>query len=302
MPKTRVGDLELAYETHGDPSGGPILLIMGLGVQLVGWEQEFIDLLVARGHHVIRFDNRDVGQSTHLRHLSSSTVMEAVMRAMTGQPVEAPYALSDMADDAFGLLNALGIESAHLVGVSMGGMIAQMMALRTPGRVRSLTSIMSTTGERSLPPPKTEAMQSLVMLLSSDRDAANIDEAVEAFRALSSPGFPYDVERMRRRLRAQVERGFSAAGVARQFLAILTAPSRAEALRSLAVPTLVIHGEGDPLIPLAAGQATAAAIQGARLWTVPGMGHDMPAALFDPLATAIADHAASAEARAAAAR
>jgi len=295
MPKTRVGGLDLAYETHGNPDGVPILLIMGLGAQLIFWDEEFLRLLVARGHYVIRFDNRDVGESTHLSHLPTISPMQAFMSVAAGQPIAAPYSLGDMAADALGLLDALGIGSVHVVGLSMGGMIAQVMALAAPARVRSLTSIMSTTNDRSLPPPDPAAVHALVTLLSSKGGMSSLPQALAALEVLAGPAYPLDKKRAEERLRRSVERGYSEAGVARQCLAVLTAEGRGEALRALCVPTLVIHGDADPLLPPLAGQATAEAIPSARLWTVPGMGHEMPPALFQPLAAAICDHAASAE-------
>jgi pimeloyl-ACP methyl ester carboxylesterase len=295
MPKTRVGDLELAYETKGDPAGSPLLLIMGLGAQLVVWDEDFITRLAARGHYVIYYDNRDVGESTHLDHLPATSMATVMMQLATDQPVEAPYSLNDLADDALGLLTALGVKSAHVVGLSMGGMVAQILALRAPERVRSLTSIMSTTNDRGLPPPEPHAAQALMTLFSST--VREVSQALELYRVLAGPHFPFDEQRILLRLMRSVQRGFSAAGVARQFLAITAAPGRGEALRAVRVPALVIHGDKDPLIPPAAGTATAAAIPNARLWLVPGMGHDVPPELFEPIATAIADHAAAAEKR-----
>jgi pimeloyl-ACP methyl ester carboxylesterase len=296
MPKTRVGTIELCYETTGDPSGSPVLLIMGLGAQLIFWDDELVQRLADRGHYVIRFDNRDAGQSTHLSQRSTLSMLEAVMHIASGQKLTPPYSLDDMADDAVGLLDALGVSSAHVVGVSMGGMIAQIMSLRSPSRVRSLTSIMSTTNDRHLPGPKPEVMQALMSLMSGSGVGNSVDNAVNAFRTLASPGFPFDEQRIERRIKLSAERGFTPAGVARQFLAVLSTPGRGQSLRALKAPTLVIHGDGDPLIPPAAGQATADAVPGARLWMVPGMGHDIPTPLLTSVADAIADHAAQAEA------
>ena len=290
MPKTSVGSVEICYETHGDAGGVPLLLIMGLASQLVAWDDDFVQLLVDHGYYVIRYDNRDVGQSTHMSHLPAQNIMQSIMLATSGQPVDAPYSLVDMAHDALGLLDALKLDSVHVVGVSMGGMIAQCIALLAPQRVRSLTSIMSTTNDRGLPPPEPRAMAALAMVTSGEAGPNRLQLAVSAMAALSGEGYPCDEQRMAKRLKLSLERGFSPAGVARQFLAILTATGRGESLRSLKIPTLVIHGESDPLVPTASGRATAAAIPGAKLITIPGMGHDLPVPLFSTITSAISEH------------
>lgn len=300
MPKIPVGNVEIFYDTHGDPSGVPLLLIMGLGAQMIMWDDEFVAMLVRHGHYVIRFDNRDVGESSHLNHLPSTPMLEAAMAAVSGQAVSAPYSLDDMAGDALGLLDALGIQSAHVVGVSMGGMISQVLALRAPERVRSLTSIMSTTNDRSLPMGDPEAMRSLISLMSGG-GVTSIEQALAAYRTIASPGYELDVERVQRRFMQSVMRGFSPHGVARQFLAVLSTPGRGQALSALRMPTLVVHGEADPLVPPAAGRATAEAIPNARLLMIPGMGHDLPPPLFESIAKTIAEHAAGAEQKAASA-
>jgi pimeloyl-ACP methyl ester carboxylesterase len=297
MPKVNVGSVEICYETHGDPAGVPTLLTMGLGMQLIAWDDDFVQLLVDRGHYVIRYDHRDVGESTHLSHLPPPKVMDALMAVSSGQPLETDYSLADMAQDAWGLLEKLGIQSAHLVGVSMGGMISQLMALAAPERTRSLTSIMSTTNERNLPPPQPQALQALMGLMGSGGAPPKLESALETLRVMSSPAFPFNEERLTQRLRRSMQRGFSAAGVGRQFIALVSTPGRGEALRALQVPTLVIHGEDDPLVPLAAGQATAEAIPGAKLLTIAGMGHDLPQPLFETVVNAIVEHAAAANQR-----
>lgn len=295
MPKVNVGSVELCYEAHGDPAGIPTLLIMGLGMQLVAWDEEFVQLLVDRGHYVIRFDNRDVGESTQFGHLPPPNVMEALSAVTTGQTYEATYSLQDMAHDIVGLFDKLGLQSAHVIGVSMGGMIAQVLSLAAPERVRSLTSIMSTTGDRGLPPPDPQAMGALMSIMGAGGGPPSLESAIGALRALSSPGYPFDTERLTRRLFLSMQRGFSPTGVGRQFIAVLTSPPRGETLKQLRVPTLVIHGESDPLIPPACGHATANAIPGAKLMLVPGMGHDLPQPLFSTLATAIIEHTAAAD-------
>lgn len=295
MPKARVFELELAYDTHGDAALPPVLLIMGLGAQLVAWDDDFIELLLRRGLYVIRFDNRDVGESTHLDHLAQIPFLDAMMRLGAGESVPAPYSLSDMAGDTLGLLDALQLRSAHVVGLSMGGMIAQELALLAPDRVRSLTSIMSTTNDPGLPQPAPQAIQAILTLMGST-GPGTMEQAIAAMRSLASPGYPFDEDRMARRLRLSNARGFSPTGMARQFLAIVTARGRGEALQTLRIPTLVIHGEADLLVPPAAGRATAEAIPAAKLLMVPGMGHDVPSALFSTLATAITEHILAAEA------
>jgi len=286
MPRARANGLELEYETFGNPANPPLLLIMGLGAQMVLWDEQFCGLLAERGYFVIRFDNRDVGKSSKLETSGIPDVMDAMSRAMTGQPVEAPYTLSDMAADAAGLLDALGLASAHVVGASMGGMIAQTLAVEHGARVRSLTSIMSSTGNPNLPQAKPEAMAVLLTPPPPDRDA-NIERAVQVFRTIGSPGFPFDEARIRNRAALSFDRGYYPAGVVRQLVAILASGTRCERLRGVTVPTVVIHGKDDPLVPVEGGMDTAASIPGARLELIDGMGHDMPTPVWPRLVDAI---------------
>ena len=289
----KANGIEIAYETFGDASAPPMLLIMGLGAQMVLWEDEFCRMLVERGHRVIRFDNRDVGNSTHF-HQAGLPDMAAIMTAaFSGQPLSAPYTLSDMASDAAGLLDALGFERADVVGASMGGMIAQTLAIEHPRRVRTLTSIMSTTGNPALPPPNPEAIAFLLSPMPMDRAGA-IEYGVKMFRTIGSPEFPFEEERVRRLAALQYDRGPDPAGVLRQLAAIVASGSRTERLRSVTAPTLVIHGKADPLVPFAGGAETAASIPGARLEAVEGMGHDLPMSLWPRLVDWISAHAASA--------
>lgn len=285
--------IEIAYESLGDSGAPPMLLIMGLGAQMVLWEDGFCRMLVERGHRVIRFDNRDVGKSTHLRQAGQPDLAAIMTAAFTGQPLATPYTLSDMARDAVGLLDALDIERADIVGASMGGMIAQTITIEHPLRVRTLTSIMSTTGNPALPPPDAEAISFLLSPIPMDRDGA-IEHGVKMFRVIGSPGFPFEEERIRRLAALQYDRGIDPPGVVRQLAAVVASGNRAEKLRSVTAPTLVIHGKADPLVPFAGGEETAASIPGARLEAVEGMGHDLPMSLWPRLVAWISAHASAA--------
>jgi pimeloyl-ACP methyl ester carboxylesterase len=279
MPIARTDGIEIAYETFGPADGRPLLLIMGLAAQMILWDDEFCAALAARGHRVIRFDNRDVGLSTKLDAAGMPDAAAAMQAALLGERIAAPYLLRDLAADGVGLLDALGIPAAHVVGASMGGMIAQTMAITYPARVLSLTSIMSTTGERSLPPARPEAAAVLLLPAPADR-AGNVERAVHIFRTIGSPGFPFDEARVRDLAGRSYDRCFSPAGAARQLVAILASGSRREALAAVTIPTLVIHGRDDPLIPLEAGLDTARAVPGAELLVIDGMGHDLPRAAW----------------------
>ncbi|MCK2212557.1 alpha/beta fold hydrolase [Actinomadura sp. ATCC 31491] len=266
--------IDIAYESFGAPEGRPLLLIMGLGAQLIHWDEEFCELLAEQGHHVVRFDNRDAGLSTHFA--------EAGLPGMGTAP---PYLLDDMADDTAGLMDALGWPRAHVVGASMGGMIAQALAVRHPERVLSLTSIMSTPGPE-IAPPTQEAAAILMARPAADRDGV-LEQAVRTWSVIGSPGYELDRERVTTLAGLAYDRCFDPAGTGRQLAAIMASGSRVEALGRVRVPTLVLHGEADQLVPLAGGQATAAAIPGARLVTYPGMGHDLPRALWPDIAAEI---------------
>jgi pimeloyl-ACP methyl ester carboxylesterase len=283
--------IEIAYETIGDPSNPPLLLVMGLGMQLIHWDLELCEQLAERGFYVIRFDNRDAGHSTKI-----DAPVPDLRRAMLGLRVDAPYLLSDMAEDAFGLLDQLGIEAAHVVGASMGGMIAQTMAIERPERVLSLVSIMSTTGDRRAGRPKLRVWGLLMRQAPRERDAY-IERFVRVFRAIGSPGFPLDEERIRELAAATYERGHEVAGTGRQLAAIMASGDRTARLRTLDVPTTVIHGRADPLVPFRGGRATARAIPGARLIPVDGMGHDLPREVWPTIVQAVAE-TTSARARA----
>jgi pimeloyl-ACP methyl ester carboxylesterase len=288
--RVEVNSIELVYDTFGESSAPPLLLIMGLGGQMIAWDEEFCAQLAARGYWVIRFDNRDVGLSTKLDEAGVPDVFTLMQAQAQGEAAQAPYTLRDMADDAVGLLDALAVESAHVVGISMGGMIAQEMAIHHPNRVRTLTSIMSSTGNPELPPPKPEALSVLLTPVPTDREGY-IENSIHTWRMLSGPGFPVDQDRVKERARLAFERGLSPAGTARQLAAVVTSGSRKEALQSITVPTLVIHGDADPLVPVESGIDTADTVPGAELLIIEGMGHDLPPAVAPRVIEAIARHA-----------
>jgi pimeloyl-ACP methyl ester carboxylesterase len=281
--------IELVYEEFGDPAAPTMLLIMGLGVQMLGWDEELCELLAARGFRTVRFDNRDVGRSTKIEGGPRPDLMAAMM----GDTSSASYTLDDMAADCAGLLDHLRVEAAHVVGASQGGMIAQALAVAHPVRVLSLASIMSSTGDRAVGQPHPEAMPVLFSSRRADREGY-VEAVVAVFRAIGSPGFDPDEERLRERARASFDRGYHPEGTARQLMAIAASGDRTEALRALDVPTLVIHGTDDPLVDVSGGKATAAAILGARLELIEGMGHDLPRELWPRFVDLIAENAARA--------
>ncbi|MEY4269884.1 MAG: hypothetical protein RLZZ58_1100, partial [Pseudomonadota bacterium] len=276
--------IDICYQDHGDPAHPVILLIMGLGGQLTLWPVELVDALVAKGFRVVRYDNRDIGLSTTFDAAGVPNVRRLALRSLFRMELRVPYRIADMARDAVGLLDALGIERAHIVGASMGGMIAQHVAASHGARVLSLTSVMSTSGNRRLPRPKKAAMALLF-----DRPTGGDPEAIIAFskraaKVIGSPAYPPDPERLDRRIRADFARSFRPQGLARQMAAIIADGDRRPLLRRITAPTLVIHGEADPLAPIAGGHDTAANIDDAAFLAIPGMGHDLPLALVDTMA------------------
>jgi pimeloyl-ACP methyl ester carboxylesterase len=284
-----VGQVELAYETFGDRGDRPLLLVMGLATQMLAWHEDLCRELVARGFFVVRFDNRDVGLSTHLHDAPPPDVMAA----LGGDTSSASYTLEDLADDTVGLLDGLGItRPVHVVGASMGGMIAQTLAIRHPDRVASLTSIMSTPGPRIGPPTQAGAAALFAPPATSREEA--VQRALSTYRVIGSPGYPLDEQWLTGIAGEAYDRAYDPLGVARQLLAIHASGDRTPALRQLDVPTLVIHGEDDPLVQVEGGRATAAAVPGAELVVVPGMGHNLPRQLwplFVDRITALADRA-----------
>jgi len=291
--RTPANHVELAWNSFGDPAGPPLLLVMGLGAQMVAWDDAFCTRLAETGgHRVIRFDNRDIGHSTHLSHLGVPDIQALMAQAMTGQPLRVPYTLRDMAQDCIGLLDALGIERAHIVGASMGGAIGQELAIHHPRRMRSFTSIMSTTGNPALPPPTAEAMAVLFSPAPTTFDAYVAHHA-KVWRVLRGPSaFPLDEARDAERAQLVFLRGLNPPGVARQLAAILASGNRKPALRDVRVPTLVIHGDADPLVPVACGVDVADAIAGAALLRIPRMGHALPIEMWPQIVDAIAAHTA----------
>lgn len=288
VPQVKANGIHIEYESFGGATDPLVLLIMGLGAQLTRWPVPFCEKLVARGYRVIRFDNRDVGRSTHLDWAPVPEIGDIVTARMTHTPANVPYTLTDMAADTIGLLDALQIEKAHIVGASMGGMIAQLVAADYPQRVLSLTSIMSTTSNPTLPPPTPAAAAALMTRAPDPVDQeAYMTHVLSSLRTIASPGFTFDSQTTRERILTDLSRGYNPAGVARQMAAVSANGDRRDKLRNITAPTIVIHGEDDPLVPVAAGRDTANSIPGAQLLEIPGMAHDIPAALYDTLVDAI---------------
>jgi pimeloyl-ACP methyl ester carboxylesterase len=306
MPITTANGITIAYDTAGDPRAAPVLLIMGLGMQLTAWPDDFVDGLVELGYYVIRFDNRDCGLSTKLAGAGKPNLPLAVLKSALHLPVRAPYSLEDMASDALALLSALGVARCHVVGVSMGGMIAQILAARHPQRVLSLTSIMSSSGRRGLPGPTRAARAAMlrpVPRISSKPGADGspaeqthvshelIEHMAGLWRVIGSPAYPVPERQLRQRVQAAIERNVCPDGVVRQLAAIVAGGSRAALLATIACPTLVIHGAADPLLPAACGIDTARLVPGARTEIIEGMGHDLPPQLIERLLALIDTHA-----------
>lgn len=284
----------LCFETFGSPDDPPVLLVMGLGGPMNWWDTSFCERLADEDLFVIRFDNRDTGRSTHLRQHRVGRV--DIVRTAVGLRKDTPYTLDDMADDAFGLLDRLGLEKAHVVGVSMGGMIAQTMAIAHPERVLSLTSIMSTTGRRTVGFQNPKVLPGLFLSNGEGRDGY-VSRQLRGTPLISSPEFPFDEARTRARAEETYDRGWTPDGVVRQLLAILTQPDRTKALGRLRMPVTVVHGTKDPLVHRSGGKATAAAIPGAEHVEIPGMAHDLPEPLHGRIVEIIASTVARASAR-----
>ena len=291
MPQIEANGLTIHYDEHGDPSDPPMLLVMGLGAQMILWPIELVEALAAHGFRVIRYDNRDIGLSEKMEGAKAPGMVRQMLFTRLGFRPRVPYTLADMADDGIGLLDALGIDKAHVVGASMGGMIAQLMAIHHADRLLSLTSIMSTTGNPKLPPAEKHAIKALTKRPASLEEEVLVEHGLNIVNAIGSPGYPPDPERQRRRVIEGIRRSVYPPGLPRQLAAIIDDGDRRERLKQVTTPTLVLHGEDDPLVKLPAGQDTAAAIPGAKLTTFPGWGHDLPLALVEPIADAIAEHA-----------
>jgi pimeloyl-ACP methyl ester carboxylesterase len=296
MPNTRANGIQIEYDSFGARSGEPILLVMGLGGQMLLWDEEFCERLADRGHWVVRYDNRDVGLSTHFDAHGEPNLPQIMLDAQAGKTPAVAYSLDDMADDAIGLCDALELPRAHVVGASMGGMIAQTIAYRHPARVSSLVSIMSSTGSPTLPPAKPELLARLAGPAPVGRDAT-IDAAVETWRMISGPGYPFDEAAVRERTGVLYDRANHPQGQARQLAAIIAHGDRSPRLAAVRAPTLVIHGTDDPLVPVEGGVHTHESIAGSDLLLIPGMGHDLPRSLFGKLVDAISTHVKKAAAR-----
>jgi len=295
MPSAHVNGIDLYYETSGDESDPPLLLICGLGMQMISWGEEWIDQLAAKGYRVIAFDNRDAGLSTHL----VASGVPDLLALLRGDDANITYLLSDMAADTAGLLEALGIDSAHVVGISMGGMMAQQLTIDYPEKVRSLSSIMSTTGNPHVGQPSQAAAEALLSLNPTTRQEA-IDLATKVFEIIGSPAFPPDEERLRRLAAEAYDRSHEPTGISRQMGAILMSPDRTHGLAGVAVPTVVVHGTADPLVHPSGGEATAKAIPGAKLVMIEGMGHDLPEQVWDEILDEVDRNARKGEAQRAA--
>lgn len=289
MPQAQANGLTIEYDITGPADGETVLLIMGLGAQMTRWPQGFLDELASRGMRVIRFDNRDVGLTSKIDAAGPADLPAVITALMEGRTPDVAYTLADMAADAVGLLDALGLDRAHIVGASLGGMVSQLVAADYPDRVLSLTSIMSTTGNRALPPPTAEA---IAVLNNRGPDPLEdlegyLDHAVKGARAVGSPGYPAAEEDIRARSLADFKRCYYPVGFGRQYAAAAASPDRRPKLATIAAPTVVIHGAADPLVPLAGGKDTAENIPGAELIVIEGMGHDVPAPLFSAIADGI---------------
>lgn len=302
MPNIGANGISLFYEEHGNPEHEALLLVMGLGAQMILWPDEFVEALVSKGYRVIRFDNRDIGLSEKMEGARAPKLPWQVIRKKIGWPASVPYTLSDMADDAAGLLDALDIRQAHVVGASMGGMIAQLMAVNHSDKLLSMTSIMSTTGNPKLPQADKQAMEVLVAPLPSMEEEALVAHGINVSNSIGSPGYRPAPDRQRERVLRSVRRSVYPPGLPRQLAAIIDDGDRRERLSQITTPTLVLHGEDDPLVKLAAGQDTAEHIPGAKLVTIPGWGHDLPLELIDRLADEIVLHSRAARATAPATR
>ena len=297
MPLIPANGIEIDYEVFGRPDDRPLLLLRGLGTQRIQWHPDFCQRLVEGGHRLVIFDNRDAGLSTHLHDAGRPDLATLLEAQAAGETPDVPYTVDDMADDVVGLMDELGFERAHLAGISMGGMIAQTVGYRHPGRVRSLVSVMSSTGNPSLPPATPEAMQALMTPSPAER-SAYIEHSLNTVRVIGSPGYPLDEQAYRELAGRCFDRAFDPDGVSRQFVAIQAHGDRRSGLAKIAAPTLVIHGLDDPLVAVEGGRDTADAIPGAELREIPGMGHNVPPGLFETLADAISAHTKKAEATA----
>ncbi len=295
MPNVSANGIRIEYETFGAPSSPPLLLIAGIGGQMIGWDEKICNAWAGKGLYVIRFDNRDVGLSSKMEAAGVPDLTAVMASLMKGEKIDAPYTLDDMADDAAGLLGALGIDKAHICGISMGGAIAQTVAYRHPSRVRSLTQVYATTGNPQLPKPKPEIMSLLLTPAPTEREAY-IDYMLTLYRTIAGPGFPFDAPWHKHLAERSYDRAFYGPGKTRQFAAILAHGNRKPRLASITAPALVIHGTDDPLVLVSGGRDSAEAIPGAELMLIEGMGHDMPhGGAWPRIVEAVAAHARKAD-------
>ncbi len=299
MPQVRANGVDIEYESFGREGDPLILLIMGLAAQLLFWPESLCEGLAAKGFRVVRFDNRDIGKSTHLTDRAAPDMRELWDNVVSGRQPEVPYSLCDMADDAVGLMDALGVERAHIVGASMGGMIAQLVAIYYPDRTKSLVSIMSTTGRRDLPPGDPDALAVLARPPRSSSREDLIETGILVRHALASPGFPQSEADIRAFVERVADRApYDPDGIARQWAAVIAAPPRNELLKTVRCPALVFHGDSDPLFPVATAKDTAENIRGAELVVVPGMGHGFPESLVPICLKHVGDFVLKVEGRA----
>lgn len=288
--KIRANGIQVEVEVSGDPAAPAVLLIMGLGMQLIAWPPAFVQALEDAGFRVVRFDNRDIGLSQHFDHLGVPNLLWASFKHRVGLPIRAPYTVQDMAADSLGVLDALGVEKAHVVGVSMGGMIAQRVALAAPQRVLSLASIMSSSGARELPGPHPRVLKALLSRPQRPGEEGIVDHYIKLFKVIGSPAFPMDDAALRERILLGTRRSFHPAGTVRQMVAIAADNTRAAELAQLKMPVLVMHGKDDPLVPFACGQDTARRIPGAKMHGIEGMGHDLPPGVVERLLEPLISH------------
>jgi pimeloyl-ACP methyl ester carboxylesterase len=295
MAIIKANNIDIAYQAFGEPTARPLLLISGLATQMIGWPDQFCHMLAAAGHQAIRFDNRDVGRSTKMASMDAPDLMDLMQTLQSGKSVQIPYTLSDMVSDALGLMDALGLGKAHICGVSMGGMIGQVMAMQHPDRLFSLTAIMSSTGEHDLPPAKVEANNAMMSVPPAGR-ADYQDYQAQVYRAFAADSPQYDDELQRQMAARSYDRGLYPLGFLRQMAAIMAAPGRRQALGSVRLPTLVIHGTHDTLLPLDHGKDLARAIPGAKLLIVQGLGHGLAFPdLWQSMVAAITRHTGEAQ-------
>ena len=293
--RVQANGVAIEAEDFGPPDGPAVVLVMGLGMQLVAWPEAFVNALADAGFRVVRFDNRDIGLSQSFDGLGVPNVMWESLKHRFGLAVHAPYSVADMAADTLGVMDALRIQRAHIVGVSMGGMIAQRVALAAPGRVLSLASIMSSSNTRYLPGPQPHVLQALLARPGCRDEASIVAHYVRLFHVIGSPGFPLDEDELRRRILLATRRSYRPHGTMRQLVAVAADTRRADELPRIKAPTLVVHGRDDPLVPVACGHDTARRVRGAKFQIIPGMGHDLPPGVVDRLLEHVVPHLQGAE-------